>query len=623
MLEILISSSVLIVVLALLRLVLRDRISARLQYALWLLALVRLLVPVSLFHSPVSVAEVAAPAVARVEALTDTVVTYERIYRGTDTAAEGVFESTQIIPRWTVRDVARYVWCAGMGIMAVWFLFVNVRLALRLKKSRRPYGYHSVMPVYVAEGIPSPCLFGLFKPSVYLTEQAASDDAQARQIIAHELAHYRHGDTIWALLRSVCLVVWWFDPLVWLAAALSRQDCELACDEGTIKALGENARFEYGRTLVGMARVGARPSDLLCGATTMTTGKRSLKERVARIANAPKMSVTLAVFVLLIVALAVGCTFSDASNNNPEPEIDFLTAEPTPTPMLFEGIQDVESVRPGVLGIAFFDAESSTNLSDTVTEQVELGEFYDFFLFMDGKSTQGVESPGFSRPVSRTTLFFFDDLAAYERAEHNTGFAVWEDGWFEFFHGESGDTVYYDADGSYLRLFEDIIDKWYSESSEAVFVSGEPIGSYDREYWEEVDRELASFAYPADIEVSVADGFDEALPEDDIFGPLTLEDYIYSTDSWQFRYNGEQIANEPYATIVVYDADGRTLRIMDDADALMIEEADGSITWATMPDGVDCADKIRHLLPWARGEYPTEDMETAGQEPLAETESAQ
>ena len=61
MLEILISSSVLILVLAILRIVLRDKISARLQYALWLLVLVRLLVPVSFFHSPVSVAEVAAP----------------------------------------------------------------------------------------------------------------------------------------------------------------------------------------------------------------------------------------------------------------------------------------------------------------------------------------------------------------------------------------------------------------------------------------------------------------------------------------------------------------------------------------------------------------------------------
>lgn len=53
--ELLITSSVLICVILLLRRVLRGRISLRLQYALWLLVAVRLLVPVSLFSSPVSV----------------------------------------------------------------------------------------------------------------------------------------------------------------------------------------------------------------------------------------------------------------------------------------------------------------------------------------------------------------------------------------------------------------------------------------------------------------------------------------------------------------------------------------------------------------------------------------
>ena len=62
MLEILISSSVLILVLAILRLALRDKISARLQYALWLLVLVRLLVPVSFFRSPISLS---APQIHR------------------------------------------------------------------------------------------------------------------------------------------------------------------------------------------------------------------------------------------------------------------------------------------------------------------------------------------------------------------------------------------------------------------------------------------------------------------------------------------------------------------------------------------------------------------------------
>ena len=61
MTEILVTSSVLIVVIALLRLVLRGKISQRVQYALWLLVAIRLLVPVSLPGVDFSVLSAAEP----------------------------------------------------------------------------------------------------------------------------------------------------------------------------------------------------------------------------------------------------------------------------------------------------------------------------------------------------------------------------------------------------------------------------------------------------------------------------------------------------------------------------------------------------------------------------------
>ena len=314
--EIIISSSVLILVVVLLRFLLKGRISARLQYALWLTVLVRLLLPVSLFHSPLSVAEAAAPVAAQMEEASYTILYTRESPEPATTEPQSALPQEEsprsVTPARSVflRDVLRSVWSAGMAIMAGWFLAVNLRLYRQLKKNRRLYTDSYPLLVYVTESVLSPCLFGgLFWPSVYLTEQAAADEAQARQIITHELTHFRHGDMLWALLRSLCLVIWWFDPLVWLAAALSRQDAELACDEGTIKALGEEERFDYGRTLLGMAKVGARASDLLCSATTMTSGRKTLKERVERIAKAPRTSMILALVVLLAAAAAVGCTY--------------------------------------------------------------------------------------------------------------------------------------------------------------------------------------------------------------------------------------------------------------------------------------------------------------------------
>ena len=72
MIEWILSSSVLILVVIALRFALRQKLSLRLQYALWLLVLVRLLVPVSFGSSPYSVAsavELAGSAAALFAAL--------------------------------------------------------------------------------------------------------------------------------------------------------------------------------------------------------------------------------------------------------------------------------------------------------------------------------------------------------------------------------------------------------------------------------------------------------------------------------------------------------------------------------------------------------------------------
>ncbi len=316
MIETLLSSSALILALTALRRLLRGRISARLQYALWLLVLIRLLVPMSFFQNPVSVATAAAPAVERVEALSETVLPAPAAAQAEDTAeapSPARPSEASPAPSPTLGDAMRWIWLGGAVLMACWFLAVNARMALRLRESRRPYPSESSLPVYVAAGLPSPCLFGLFRPSIYLTEKAAEEEARARRIVVHEQTHFRHGDVIWALLRSVCLAVWWFDPLVWLAAVLSRRDGELACDEGAIRVLGEAERFDYGRTLLDMARLEVRPSDLLCGATTMTSGKSTLKARIERIARSKKTSAAAAVLALILAAGAVGCTYGGAA----------------------------------------------------------------------------------------------------------------------------------------------------------------------------------------------------------------------------------------------------------------------------------------------------------------------
>ena len=337
--EILLTSSVLILALLLLRLLFRKTISRQVQYALWGLVALRLLVPVSLPAMEHNVLTAAEPVTARITAPALYVTPYRETivsappgvfqtpapYQSfrVDTATEdstvtftdgkNVTHSIEYKSQIPLTPVLKAVWHTGMYVMAAWFLLANLRFMLRLRRSRRPYPVENCpYPVYLTAELPSPCLFGLFHPAVYLTPAAVESPETLRHVLAHETTHARHGDPIWSLLRCVCLAVYWFDPLVWAAAIVSRRDCELACDEGALKRLGEDERIPYGRTLLRLIPVARKPESPMLSATTMTAGKRELKDRVTRIAENRRTVGVALLAVVTAAALVCALTFTGA-----------------------------------------------------------------------------------------------------------------------------------------------------------------------------------------------------------------------------------------------------------------------------------------------------------------------
>lgn len=346
--DVLLTSSALILALLILRQLFRRRISRRAQYALWLLVLVRLLVPVSLPAADFSLLTAAEPVVQQLETeqslylspIRETVIGPEdgeplkNVPAPTAPVAVGrsspdnthvftdgndVVHQVEYQKQLDLTDLLRDIWYVGMAVMALWLLMTNLRFHHKLRKARTPYKVEGCKyPVYLVEtGLTSPCLFGLIHPAIYLTPAAASTPERLRHVIAHESAHARHGDPLWALLRGVCLTVYWFDPLVWLAAVVSRADGELACDEAALSALGTAERVSYGQTLLSLIPVRRGSGDPLLSATTMTAGKRQLKERIARIAEARQTRSAALFAVLALAAVVCAVTFTDSRSQGP------------------------------------------------------------------------------------------------------------------------------------------------------------------------------------------------------------------------------------------------------------------------------------------------------------------
>ncbi|MCH5349190.1 MAG: hypothetical protein J1E40_07695 [Oscillospiraceae bacterium] len=356
MAETIITSSVLILIIIILRTVFKGRIKSSVRYALWLIAAIRLVMPFSIVESSVSIMNLIRDISVTEQMEVPAYIPYEvsypaeqpvynaynessadiysekpaAPYYGYDAYTESYPEGNTVRPErkpFSVKKAAVFVWIFAASVMLIWFTAVNVIFYVKLRRSRKEVEYPAPLKIYRAEGIISPCIFGTIKPSIYIPASSACDDSALEFVVTHELCHYYHGDMIWAALRYVLLAVYWFDPLVWAAAVLSKQDCECACDEAAIHRVGEDKRFEYGKAVIDL--IPQKRGEMFgIASTSMASSKKVLKERMTMIAAKPKNRIYALMLSLLAVILAACGTFTSAKNNE-EIVIDDAEAENT------------------------------------------------------------------------------------------------------------------------------------------------------------------------------------------------------------------------------------------------------------------------------------------------------
>ena len=408
MMELLISwcvtSSILLAVFLLLRGTLFRTLSPRVRYALWGVVLLRLLVPFQIpsLSLPAAAADLAPelstiserpifPNTILVRPINPSVSLDEEDQADLPHSASTIESNLSEYYHFggpTLSEGVQVVWTAGAGVVLLAVLAANLRFAQKLRQSRRPLPTAGCpLPVYEAEELSSPCLCGVLRPAVYLTPEAAEDGRVRTHVLSHELTHFQHRDHIWSLLRCLALALHWYNPLVWAAVILSKRDGELACDEGTIRQLGESDRIPYGRTLIGLvARRSGAGGGLSCS-TTMTGGKKTVQRRIAQLVKQPETKKTALFLAAAAVALAAVFVFAGGQRGQETvPSGDYSS--------LRSDIRSAQAIRLGQpLYSSYFDPTQITDpdllaqAKDLLFQARDLMNFSDQMLEMDWQST--------------------------------------------------------------------------------------------------------------------------------------------------------------------------------------------------------------------------------------------
>lgn len=348
--------SALILAVLLVRAIFKNRVPKRMVYTLWLVVLVKLCLPGTLVSLPVLPAEEAAAPVQRVElpaqplpaqqpaqAVTQPQTPVQQPVSPAQEAAEAPAKPL------TAMQIFQIVWAGGSALLGLWLFGTWLVFTVRLHKSRRFLGRHGRTRIYISSTVKSPCLAGLI-PAVYLTEDVLQTDS-TELILRHELTHLRHLDFLWSLCRTAAVIVYWWNPFIWLAAILSKRDAELACDEAVSAGLSDAQRLAYARAILAQA-----PRK----AAALSLAGPPVRERILFLTKKQRTSVLCVILALLLIISAAGCSLTELTRQKSgeitlpeEAEPAQQEAQKTATPLTQEQIDEVNAV--------FADYEFSTD----------------------------------------------------------------------------------------------------------------------------------------------------------------------------------------------------------------------------------------------------------------------
>lgn len=200
------------------------------------------------------------------------------------------------------------IWVCGSIILGFYFLISNRKLKSSISHMERLHE-DCPLPVVVSNEVVSPCLFGLLHPHILLNYKVKEDEELYRQTIRHELSHYTQKDHIWTCFRIVLCIIYWWNPLVWIGAACSKEDAELACDCRVTRNMEKGERKAYGCALIRLQEYAQEAPTFLCGSSYMAGGN-GLKKRIASIARIPhtRKRVLLPALLILGAATLFGCS---------------------------------------------------------------------------------------------------------------------------------------------------------------------------------------------------------------------------------------------------------------------------------------------------------------------------
>lgn len=300
---------------------LKDKLSPRWQYAVWLVLALRILLPAYTGKYYVLLPLPLWVETAKVMVEPHWASAYTNVYEAT--------QVTSPIPWLTGAPVSLSDWLfllyvVGVVVTLLWYLISWLRLCLLLRQGTpvpadvqeqierigKTYGCKTCRAIELP-GLPSPMVCGVFRPVLALPKGKALDD----HVILHELLHLNYKDALQNVFWCFCRALHWCNPIVRLLLNRVGNDMESLCDQRVLERLHGEDRRNYGISLLAMAN---DKYPRAVGTTSLSNGGKNIAQRIEAIVRFKRYPRGMALAsVCVVVVLAASCLVGMVDKEEP------------------------------------------------------------------------------------------------------------------------------------------------------------------------------------------------------------------------------------------------------------------------------------------------------------------
>jgi len=340
----LIQSGALIILLLVLNAFLRKRVRVVFLYGIWMLVLVKLVLPTT-FSSPTglgywfgdkvpgfiteaaSITEKIASIIQRIKPASERTEIFIRPLTDispvpvTDISAEFTVEASPAAASLSWQGLAFLGWLTVVTAMLLFLIrrMFSVRnllaksmnpsesMVVTLQRCRKQMAVHRPVFLRLSRIAAGPSVCGLFRPTILIPQNLLHrlKREDLRSILLHELAHIKRGDLWISLIQAILQIVYFYNPLLWCANVIIRKVREQAVDEMVLVAMGEKAE-DYPQTLLNISRMTFSRPALNLRLIGVSESKKALERRIMNMLNRPVPKSSKLGYLGLIAIFVIG-----------------------------------------------------------------------------------------------------------------------------------------------------------------------------------------------------------------------------------------------------------------------------------------------------------------------------